>query len=293
LTGDPPLWRRILVAVAASIAALVLLQLAWLPTQVTLGFPLKWLTGHAGPTDLIGACGFLAASAVACWVMLRYLAPRDERRPASGATKLREVAIGAGLGGGQILLDLGVLAALGAYRVLGVGSAMPALVGLLAMIGVALIEEGALRGVILPRVERLLGPWWALLITSLLFGVAHLANPNASALAAIAIALEAGLALGGLYLLTRRLWAPVAMHAAWNWVCGPLLGVPLSGTVPPSWLEAELTGSVLLTGGSFGPEASIVEMVAGAVVAAGILWAWRRQIAISRPAHSMSVTPAS
>jgi hypothetical protein len=76
-------------------------------------------------------------------------------------------------------------------------------------------------------------------------------------------------------------------------VCGPVLGVPLSGTVPPSWLKAELTGPELLTGGGFGPEASVVEMIAGAIMAAVIIYMWRRQSEISRPAHSMSVTPAS
>jgi membrane protease YdiL (CAAX protease family) len=282
-----------LLAVAATFVALVVAQLAWLPTQKLFHFPGRWLRGEAGGNDLPAAILFLVVCLVATWLMLRFLVPRNERIGAPLPDKLREAAIGAALGGGQILFDIGVLTLLGAYHVIAVGDAMPALVGLLVMIGIGAIEEGALRGVMLPQVERLLGPWWALLLTSLLFGLAHLGNPNASALAAVAIALEAGFALGGLYLLTRRLWAPVAMHTAWNWVCGPLLGVPLSGTMPPSWLRAELTGPELLTGGGFGPEASMVEMIAGAVVAAAIIWAWRRQSAISRPAHSISVTPAS
>jgi membrane protease YdiL (CAAX protease family) len=292
-----PRWRRVLLqsllAVAATFVALVVAQLAWLPSQSLFHFPGRWLRGEAGGNDLVAAILFLVACFVATWLMLHFLAPRNERLAAPLPNKLREAAIGAALGGGQILFDIGVLTLLGAYHVVAVGDATPALVGLLVMIGIGAIEEGALRGVMLPQVERLLGPWWALLLTSLLFGLAHLGNPNASALAAVGIALEAGFALGGLYLLTRRLWAPVAMHAAWNWVCGPVLGVPLSGTVPPSWLHADLTGPELLTGGGFGPEASVVEMIAGAAVAAAILWAWRRQSAISRPAHSMSVTPAS
>jgi membrane protease YdiL (CAAX protease family) len=292
-----PRWRRVLVqsllAVAATFVALVVAQLAWLPTQKLFHFPGRWLRGETGGNELLAAILFLVVCLVATWLMLRFLAPPDERIAAPLPDKLREAAIGAALGGGQILFDIGVLTLLGAYHVIAVGDATPALVGLLVMIGIGAIEEGALRGVMLPQVERLLGPWWALLLTSLLFGLAHLGNPNASALAAVAIALEAGFALGGLYLLTRRLWAPVAMHTAWNWVCGPVLGVPLSGTVPPSWLRAELTGPELLTGGGFGPEASVIEMIAGAVVAAAIIWAWRRQSAISRPAHSISVTPAS
>jgi membrane protease YdiL (CAAX protease family) len=293
-----PRWRRLLVqsllAVAATFVAVVLLQLAWWPTQKLFKFPYNWLQGRTGDNDLPAALLFLAACCLACFLMLRFLAPRNDRVAAPLPVKLREAAIGAALGGGQILFDIGVLAALGAYHLRGVGDPTPMLVGLLTMIGVGAIEEGALRGVMLPHVERLLGPWWALLLTSLLFGIGHLFNPNASALAALAIALEAGFALGGLYLLTRRMWAPIAMHAAWNWVCGPVLGVPLSGTVPPSWVQAEVTGPAWLTGGGFGPEASVIEMAAGAVIAAGIIWVWRkRQMAISRPAHSISVTPAS
>jgi membrane protease YdiL (CAAX protease family) len=293
LSEAAPRWRRILVLIATTFVALFLAQLAWLPSQKLFGFPARWMRGAAGPNDLLGAGIFLVSCIVATWVILRFLAPRDDRRPAPLAMRLREASIGFALGAGQIGFDIAVLALLGAYRVVAVGDPSPALVGFVVMLGVAAIEEAALRAVMLPRLERLVGPWWALFGTSMLFGLAHLFNPNASALAALAIGLEAGFALGGLYLLTRRLWAPVAMHLAWNWMCGPVLGVPLSGALPPSFVQARLEGPDWLTGGAFGPEASVIEIIAGAAIAAAILWRLQRQIATSRPAHSMSVTPAS
>ncbi|WP_420241325.1 CPBP family intramembrane glutamic endopeptidase [Roseiterribacter gracilis] len=265
------------------------------PSQKLLHFPSRWMRGEESPDDLLGALLFLAASALAAWFMVKFLAPRDDIKPAPLAKRLREGAIGFALGAGQLSFDVLMMALFGVYTVVAVHGLQPLFLGFIVMTGVALVEEGAIRAVMLPRIERLLGPWWALFLTSALFGAAHLGNPNASAMAAVAIGLEAGAALGGLYLLTRRLWAPVAMHLAWNWMCGPVLGVPVSGTAPPSLLQPRIEGPDWLTGGGFGVEASVIELFAGTLMATVILWLLykQRQSAISRPAHSMSVTPAS
>jgi uncharacterized protein len=291
--------RRVLIQVAlaivTSIIAIAMLTLARLPSQKLFHFPSRWMRGETSENDLAGALLFLVASAAATWFMARFLAPRGAIQPAPLATRLREGAIGFALGTGQLCFDVAVMAVLGVYTIVAVNGFEPVAIGFLVMTGVALIEEGAIRAVLLPRLEGLMGPWWALFFTSALFGIAHLGNPNASAMAAVAIGLEAGAALGGLYLLTRRLWAPVAMHLAWNWMCGPVLGVPVSGTAPPSWIQPRIEGPELLTGGAFGVEASVIEMFAGGVIAIVILGLYykKRQSEISRPAHSMSVTPAS
>ncbi len=57
----------------------------------------------------------------------------------------------------------------------------------------------------------------------------HLANPNATPVAAIAIAVEAGLMLASFYLLTGRLWVSIGVHAAWNFAQGWIWGARVSG----------------------------------------------------------------
>ena len=86
------------------------------------------------------------------------------------------------------------------------------------------------RGVLFRWLEEFGGSWVALLLTSVLFGAAHLANPNASWIAAIGIALEAGVMLGAAYMLTRSLWLPMGLHAAWNFTQGEIFDIPVSGT---------------------------------------------------------------
>lgn len=284
-------------AIATSFLAIVLLGVARFPSQKLLHFPSRWMRGEASDNDLAGAVLFLVSCAVATWFMLQFLAPRAERRKAPLVTRMREAALGFALGAAELSFDLVVMAMLGLYTVVAVNGFAPVVIGFFVMLGVALIEEGAIRGVMLPRLERLIGPWWALFVTAALFGISHLGNPNASAMAAVAIGLEAGAALGGLYLLTRRLWAPVAMHFSWNWLLGPVMGVPVSGTASPSLLQTRIEGPEWLTGGAFGAEGSVIDMFAGAAISGFILWRFYRQrkgqMAISRPAHSMSVTPAS
>src|SRR5205823_14343263 len=88
-------------------------------------------------------------------------------------------------------------------------------------------------------------------------------------IAAVGIALEAGVLLGAAYMLTRSLWLPMGIHAAWNFTQGEIFGVPVSGTTVHGLLRSRLTGSPLLTGNGFGLEASPVAIVSATV--AGVL----------------------
>jgi membrane protease YdiL (CAAX protease family) len=67
--------------------------------------------------------------------------------------------------------------------------------------------------------------------------------------------------LGAAYVLTRRLWLPIGIHAAWNFTQGGIFSVAVSGGKTTGLLEATLTGPEWLTGGAFGAEASVVAMV--------------------------------
>lgn len=178
-----------------------------------------------------------------------------------------EFGRGALLGAGLFTATIGVLWVLGAYRVAGVN---PPVV-LLAMLGPSITsgfaEEVITRAIIFRITEDGLGSWAALVLSSLFFGFAHAWNPGATLLSSVAIAVEAGVLLGVAFMLTRRLWFAAGLHFAWNLTQGGVFGVAVSGMKVRGLLAGELAGPELLTGGAFGPEASVVAMAVCPVAA--------------------------
>ena len=178
----------------------------------------------------------------------------------------REWLLGCALGAALMVVTVGLLALLGSYHVDGHVTGLAALrvmaMPLLVSIGAGVVEELVLRGLVFRLVEEALGTWWSLAISALLFGALHLGNPHATLASAAAIALEAGILLAAAYLLHRRLWLPMGIHAAWNFVQGGVLGIPVSGGDSKGWLQSHLTGPAWLSGGGFGAEATVVAFVA-------------------------------
>jgi uncharacterized protein len=111
-----------------------------------------------------------------------------------------------------------------------------------------------------------------LLLTSAFFGASHLLNPHASTIAAVGIAFEAGVMLGAAYMLTRSLWLPMGLHAAWNFTQGEIYDIPVSGTPVHGLVDANLSGPPLLTGDGFGLEASVIAMVIATLFGIWLLW---------------------
>lgn len=171
------------------------------------------------------------------------------------------------LGGGLLLgfvlftIVIGIIAALGGYRVVGLNSAATLLPVLALSIVSGVGEEIVVRGLIFRLVESWLGTWISLIFSAVLFGAGHYANAHGGIFPAIAIALEAGIMLAALYMITRRLWAAIGLHAAWNFTQGGIYGVAISGNATKGLLEPRITGSDLLTGGGFGAEASIPAII--------------------------------
>lgn len=163
--------------------------------------------------------------------------------------------------------------------------------GLGVMSGIA--EEVIFRAVILRLLWRAFGPWAAFLISAALFGALHLANPNASAFAAVCIALEAGILLGAFYALTGRIWVSVGLHASWNFTQGYVFGAAVSGTdfgaaIARSTAKAQFPA--WLTGGPFGPEASLPALVICTGVGVAVLIMAARAGRFARPAPTPPAT---
>lgn len=130
-------------------------------------------------------------------------------------------------------------------------------IAVVVMMMVGLGEELIMRGYIQNNLMTSMNKYAALFLTSLLFSAGHFLNPNASALGLVNIIL-AGLLLGIYYVHQQNLWLPMGMHFTWNLFQGSVFGSQVSGVEIESVISFENTGSDLLTGGSFGFEASII-----------------------------------
>jgi hypothetical protein len=131
-------------------------------------------------------------------------------------------------------------------------------------------EELAIRGVLFRVVEDSIGTTAALAVSAVIFGLLHAVNPGASLVSTVAIMLEAGVMLAGAYAWSRNLWLPIGLHFAWNFTEGGVFGAAVSGGASKGLLAVALSphASPLITGGAFGPEASVVTIVLGVVLAA-------------------------
>lgn len=236
------------------------------------------------------------AGAVAGWSVyrmyrLRLEGPPNRELELAGAG--RELSSGLLFGFLLFSAVTAIVALLGGFRIEGVRGAG----NLLPMIAIAIFsgfyEELIFRGVLMRQLEALLGTYAALALTSAFFGLVHIVNPDSTVFAALAISVEAGILLGAAYLLTRRLWLAIGIHAAWNFTQGWIYSIPISGTgESEGLLVTTRNGPEWLTGGDFGLEASVVALIVATAAGLFLLrraamkgeirpWGWRRRMAQS------------
>ena len=114
-----------------------------------------------------------------------------------------------------------------------------------------------MRGYVLTNLMASMNKYWALVASSVIFSVMHLANDNVSILPTVNLFL-AGILLGIYTIHKRNLWFPIAMHFTWNFMQGPVLSFEVSGLKTDSFINQEIAGYELMTGGEFGFEGSIL-----------------------------------
>jgi len=149
---------------------------------------------------------------------------------------------------------------------------------------IGIVEEVIARGYLLQNLAEGLNLPWAVLLSSIIFGLMHFANPHLGAIATLNL-IVAGLFLATGYLVTRQLWLPIGLHFGWNFFQGTVFGFPVSGTAGFRLIESTTSGPEWATGGDFGPEAGLTGLMAMLIGMALIgLWArWRKQIEAFRP----------
>lgn len=213
------------------------------------------------------------------WICLRL---RGEPLSAVGlrtdARWWRQAGAGAAIGGALMLAVTGLIALAGGVRFeRDPARGLAALAhGAWFFLGVALLEELLFRGFVFQRMVDGLGTRIAMALMAVLFAVAHWGNPGmegtTEAWATVDTALGA-LLLGFAYLRTGSLALPIGIHFGWNWMQGTVLGFDVSGLDQAGWLLPHLLDKPQwLTGGAFGPEASVCSVTVDTVA---VLLAWR------------------
>jgi membrane protease YdiL (CAAX protease family) len=281
-------WRLIL----HTILMLVCLLIAAIPMVVlVLLLPIETdgivVDGGGG---IVQSLGILGSVLIGAWAL-------DRRRWRSlGWRKsgwYRDLAIGLALGAVAMLGIFAIEIIFGWARMSRVGATATIswgqivghqVIWLLVMIAVGFGEEALSRGYHLKNLAegaRGLGVTGAVIVatlgSSLVFGLLHAGNDNASLISTASIVL-AGVMLAAARIATGSLAAPIGLHITWNYFQGPLLGFPVSGQATAgSLLQLEQMGNPLWTGGDFGPEAGLLGIfVELGLILFFVLWGGRQ-----------------
>ncbi len=267
-------WRLIIFMLACAVGVLGL-RLLFSP-----------LAGRVGP---IGGVSFVSHAYV--WTLaggllighawtFRLVEPRGWGYAGLGRQAMRPGVVVAGLILGAAAIGIPSLTLLGVgwlqVQHADAGSPGSAALGLAALLlPASLWEELLMRGFFFAVLREVWGPWRAILATSVLFGLMHLQNAEATSQSVAMVAL-AGVFLGMVLVTTGSLYAAWAAHFAWNFVLAAVLHATLSGlTLPAPGYRMVDAGPDWATGGAWGPEGGFF---AAAGMAAGILILYRLRL---------------
>jgi uncharacterized protein len=220
-----------------------------------------------------------------CLVYAAYVRLIERRPVVELALRGAPPAFGKGFVVGAALFSATILElwVIGVYSVVAVFGVAAMLAPLLSALIAAFVEELVFRGVLFRILEESLGSWLALGLSALVFGVLHAFNPGATWVSTVAIALEAGVLLAAVYMFSRRLWTCIGLHCAWNFAEGGVFGASVSGSKASGLLAARFRGPDILTGGSFGPEASVVAVLICLAAGVAFVQLARRRGYVVRP----------
>ncbi|RDV02444.1 CPBP family intramembrane metalloprotease [Sphingorhabdus pulchriflava] len=248
-----PLWLRIL-----QFPPVKLLLLGGM-LFYCIGFSNLFMSENKGATlpSTVAAVAMIALAMAIYFGFARWVERREVSELALPGM-VKEMGVGILIGSGLYTGCMLILMAMGIYRMDGfnpVSFLVPAIASALSS---GFLEELLFRGALFRIVEEWLGSWISIIISSAVFGLVHLANPDATLIGALFISVEAGLLLAAAYMVTRRLWMSIGFHVSWNYTQSAVFGGIVSGGIAePGLIKPILNGPDLLTGGQFGLEASL------------------------------------
>lgn len=261
----------------------------WIIPPLLLAFTLAGIGGlaftledavEAGLWDsALQTLGFLALTYLPVIIPIYIWITRREMRP------FRTIGLqprgmfekfGLGFAFGFILMSVGAGTAIllgadvdpGRAQAVGLEAIAPALVVLAGWTIQGTVEEIMFRGWLLPIAGTQLAPIPGIAFSTLVFAVAHAANPGLNSYAVINLFLV-GVLFALVTLFEGGIWAASGLHVAWNWAQSNVYGFEVSGLTVGggSIVRIDPEGSTALTGGEFGFEGSAV---ATAVILSGI-----------------------
>ena len=233
---------------------------------VVFGAVLNLLPAGAQDVPLAGTFATAAAALAAGAVLIRGV---DGRSPAAMGIAVSkrtpaDVGLGVLIGAAGLVVAVSALLATGTLRY---GPQDGTAAGWLAVVAAqaglftvaALAEEAIFRGYPFQVLVRVGGPVSAIVVSAVLFALAHGANPSIGIFALINIFL-AGILLALAYLRTLSLWFATAVHMGWNWTMATLFDLPVSGlqVFDTPLYQPAVGGPAWWSGTTFGPEGGLV-----------------------------------
>jgi uncharacterized protein len=165
---------------------------------------------------------------------------------------------------GFILQSLFILVIyfLGNYSITHINPFSFILQGFIYALTAGFVAEILILGIGFRIIEEKLGTVIALAIMGSLFAIMHAGVKDATILSVASTIISAGILLPAVYVCTRSLWFPIFLHFAWDLAEPAIYGaINPSLHVDRSWLESNIEGTTLLTGGKFGPQSSLQSVI--------------------------------
>ena len=267
-------WRVIHFPAMLAICALLLLAGAMQGSKLLLNLGAEHLPNMPGARYLVPLI-ITAAVMLAYLVFVRIVERRRDFEELGGAAWLSEAGLGVCGGVALYLAIFAVQAAAGVISIQGFNISREVLPPIVAQVCTAICLELVLRGLFFRLAERLLGGWLALLASAAFFGGVVLLD-GTTMTSALAAAFQSGLLFAAVYMVTRRLWAVIGLHAA--------IGITLAQLYGPNGLVvSRVAGPYWLTGGAGGADASLPGLAITALSIAGLLVVAIRRGRIVRP----------
>jgi membrane protease YdiL (CAAX protease family) len=243
--------------------------LAFMPLLVSLAVAgqlgVRALLGGLPRGSTLGLAIIAVAATIAVYIARRFL---DRKSFVSfGFSSARsgslDLLFGFALSGAMAGLVLWLMVVLGyvtniQLQWLGLSSATLLVAALLPNLLIGYWEELVFRGYLLQNMRDGMGLKIAVVVSCVLYGLVHSANPNATALSTAIIVLFGFLRIYA-YLATGLLWLSIGMHTGWNYFQSTVFGFAASGHAENETLFTHDTSAAdWLSGGAFGPEGSVL-----------------------------------